>query len=151
VAALFTFGSHRAEAGIKLAWDPVPESDQITGYRIYYGHESGQYFGYVSVGKVVTYELLSFDKAQRWYFVATAYRDCTEDSFCGESAPNVYIPCPDGQICESGYSNEVVWFGSLPLATDGHLSWVEILTGQPIMDEKPEPILSSPPSEPITD
>ena len=60
-----------------LSWDPsVPTATQpavATGYKIYWGTQSGSYSNSVDVGNVVTYTLTGFQNVTTYYFAVTAY------------------------------------------------------------------------------
>ncbi len=57
-----------AAGTIKLAWDPVPDTD-LAGYHVYYGTSSGAYTASLSVGKQTTATLSNLQDCQV-YFVA---------------------------------------------------------------------------------
>jgi len=69
-----------------LAWDANSEED-LAGYRLHYGYESGVYGITIDVGNVTTYEVTGLAVDQDYYFVLTAY---------------------DTEDLESDYSNEVL-------------------------------------------
>ena len=75
---------------LTLTWDASADA-AVTGYRLYYGTNSGAYAFVTNSGLVVTQEVV-LPHAGRWFFAATA---CTRDGL------------------ESGFSEEVVW-ESLP-------------------------------------
>ena len=74
---------------VTLAWDAAPSAD-ISGYRVYYGTTSGQYFQPLgqglNAGNATTSTVTGFHSATTYYFATTAY---------------------DTLNNESGYSNEV--------------------------------------------
>jgi hypothetical protein len=77
-------------AEVSLIWDANSEPD-LAGYRLHYGIASGDYSSVVDVGNQTTYTITGLDPAETYYIAATAY------SLSG---------------LESGYSNEVIFFGS---------------------------------------
>jgi hypothetical protein len=77
---------------LTLTWDTSTDS-AVTGYRLYYGTNSGAYAFVTNCGLSVTQSVV-LPHAGRWFFAATA---CTGDGL------------------ESGFSGEVVW-ESLPAA-----------------------------------
>jgi hypothetical protein len=90
-AALFLFAmSAVAAERLTLAWDASADS-AVTGYRLYYGTNSGAYPFVTNSGLVLTQEVV-LPHAGRWFFAATAV---TKEGL------------------ESGFSQEVVW-ESLP-------------------------------------
>lgn len=88
---------------VSLAWNPA--SDQaVTGYKLYYGTNSGVYFESMDVGAVTSavVSLVSFvDSDTEWFFAATAY---------------------DSTGLESPFSNEAHWPAYPPIITGFHLS-----------------------------
>jgi uncharacterized membrane protein len=70
-------------ASIGLAWDPV---DGASGYRIYYGTQTGEYTHQEEAGSSTSHSVANLTAGAQYYFVATAY---------------------DADGYESGYSNEV--------------------------------------------
>jgi hypothetical protein len=55
-----------------LVWNAVNEPN-VTGYRIHYGTEPGQYSQVVDAGNVTTVAVTSLQRSTRYYFAATAY------------------------------------------------------------------------------
>ncbi|NIR47258.1 hypothetical protein GWO43_02170 [candidate division KSB1 bacterium] len=56
---------------VKVSWQPNTESF-LAGYKIYYGHESGNYEHEVDVG-MATERVLTLDKDHPYFFAVTAY------------------------------------------------------------------------------
>ena len=77
---------------IKLAWDPVPDTD-LSGYHVYYGTISGAYTGSVSVGKQTTAVLSNLQDCQVYYIAVKAVDSNNNESaaysneISGMSAP----------------------------------------------------------------
>lgn len=69
-----------------IAWDAV--TDPVSGYRIYYGTASGNYFQSVgqglNVGDVTTYTVTGLSSGTRYYFAATAYDPNGESTYSNE-------------------------------------------------------------------
>jgi hypothetical protein len=82
---LFAMSAIAAER-LTLAWDASTDA-AVTGYRLYYGTNSGAYPFVTNSGLSVTQSVV-LPQAGRWFFAATA---CTRDRL------------------ESGFSDEVVW------------------------------------------
>ncbi len=59
-------------ASVTLAWDPNNEPE-VTGYRLYYGTESGTYTSVIDVGNLVDRELSDLAYGTTYYFAVTAY------------------------------------------------------------------------------
>ena len=58
---------------VQLAWDPSPDAN-VTGYKIYYGTNSGSYQIIVDVGNVTNTTITLTNYAPiTTYFIATAY------------------------------------------------------------------------------
>ena len=74
-------------AQLSLIWDPSGSSG-VTGYKIYYGTESGDYSGFVDAGNATTCAIPDLVVGTTYYIAATAY---------------------DNYGHESGYSNELVY------------------------------------------
>ena len=82
----FILSPHAAyAASITLAWDPSP-SENIAGYKIYYGTESRNYsYPPVDVGNVTQCTIRGLDRNKIYYFADTAYTDDgTESPFSPE-------------------------------------------------------------------
>jgi hypothetical protein len=78
-----------AEAGngsVTLNWAGVPESD-VAGYLVYYGTESGRYFGRdsslgnspIDAGKVTSLEVTGLENGRLYYFAVSAYDESGAD------------------------------------------------------------------------
>ena len=79
-------------AQVTLAWDPSTDPT-ISGYKLYWGTQSGQYALLTDVGNSTSVVVSSLEDGATYYFAATAY---------------------DGQGDESAYSNEISY--SVPVA-----------------------------------
>ncbi len=79
-----------ADGAVKISWNANTEND-LGGYRVYYGNNSGSYPVGVSAGNVTTYTINNLTSGATYYFVLTAY---------------------DNSGNESGYSQEV--FATIP-------------------------------------
>ena len=83
VCALGIALSGQAEAGsIWLAWDAPPE--QVTGYIVHSGSQSGVYTQGVDVGNVTSYVVTGLTTGQVYYFVVQSYNDAGTSSFSAE-------------------------------------------------------------------
>ena len=107
--------------GLTLAWDANSEED-LGGYNLYWGTETGVYDDYVDVGNVTQYDI-GFLSPGTYYFVVTAYYadvpGVTNAECISAGDPDA---CCTGEwtgICdylESDDSNEVF---SIVVATNG--------------------------------
>ena len=59
-------------AQVELAWDPNTEQD-LAGYKLYYGFESGNYIYSIDVGNQASYLISDLEPNRIHYFAATAY------------------------------------------------------------------------------
>ena len=59
-------------AGVTLAWDPNIEED-LDGYVLYYGIDSGIYTEAVDIGNLTEYTLTGLEEDVVYYFSVTAY------------------------------------------------------------------------------
>ncbi|NTW36690.1 MAG: fibronectin type III domain-containing protein, partial [Syntrophobacteraceae bacterium] len=79
-------------AQVTLAWDA--NSDPVAGYRLYYGHASGNYQSNVDVGSTTTHTWSGLADGQTYHFAATAYdasnnqSDYSEELVCHTITPS---------------------------------------------------------------
>lgn len=90
---------------VKLAWDAKAPDEQVSGYKIHHGPQSGIYDVVVDVGNVVEATILSLDDYSCYYFAATAYRNA--GTYDGE----------EREYAESDYSDEAVDCEDVPTTT----------------------------------
>lgn len=64
-----------------LAWDA---SSGATGYRLYYGTNSGQYAWNVNVGTNLTATVIGLTSGRTYFFGVTAYNSTAESAFSTE-------------------------------------------------------------------
>jgi hypothetical protein len=69
-------------ASIRLAWDASPDG-RVTGYRILFGTEPGNYSGSMRVGNQTTATLTGLESGTKYYIVAVAF-----DAEGNESGPS---------------------------------------------------------------
>lgn len=85
---------------VTLAWD-ASDDEAVTGYRVYYGPDTGQYTAHIDAGDVTTATVPSLDPGATYFFAATAYTaDGTESGFSNEVTHTLAgepdpIPDPD--------------------------------------------------------
>jgi hypothetical protein len=62
---------------VTLTWDPSPASENVAGYRLYYGTSPGRYlqqFGNgIPVGNIASHKLSGLLAGTAYYFAVTAY------------------------------------------------------------------------------
>jgi hypothetical protein len=63
-----------------LAWDPNSPSENISGYRLYYGTESRSYTGVIDITNGTLKKVSKLAKGYHYYFAVTAYNDAGEES-----------------------------------------------------------------------
>jgi hypothetical protein len=112
---------------LTLAWDPNTEDD-LAGYNVYYGIQSGDYDSVIDVGNVIQYMVSDLEPDTQYYFVVTAYdtsgneSDFSEevDSITSEDPPPEPPPDPPlelvrvispngGETLKSGGTQTIVW------------------------------------------
>ncbi|MEA1901053.1 MAG: fibronectin type III domain-containing protein [Thermodesulfobacteriota bacterium] len=80
-------------AVVTLKWDPNPESENVTGYKVYYGYSSRHDENYefkINVGNQTTYTIPVLKSGQVYYFAVTAYIEGYESPFSDEIV--YYVP-----------------------------------------------------------
>lgn len=111
-------------AEVTLAWDPNPESENVTGYKVYYGYSSKNYEINFNVGNQTTYTISGLESGQVYYFAVTAYNEGYESSFSEEI--DYYIPestvdtVTDGDTDGDGLTDdkEITFYGTDPNNAD---------------------------------
>jgi hypothetical protein len=74
---------------VTLAWGRSPDSD-VTGYRIYYGVESGIYTNSISAGNATTSAVTGLASGVTYFFVVTAYNSIGLESLPSNEVS--YVP-----------------------------------------------------------
>jgi len=73
LASIIIFSSVAAySAQVTLAWDPNAEQN-LAGYKLYYGFESGNYTYSIDAGNQLSYSISDLEPNRLHYFAATAY------------------------------------------------------------------------------
>jgi hypothetical protein len=75
-------------SALTLAWDPNTEDD-LAGYKVYYGLQSGNYDSVIDVGNVTEYTVTDLTSETRYYFVVTAYDTSLNESGFSEEVSGV--------------------------------------------------------------
>jgi len=113
--------SHAAQ--VTLAWDPSPTQDVI-GYKIYYGASSHNYTVNVDVGKVTMYTISTLESGKTYYLAATAYDiDRIESDFTNELAYTVPSECTYSISPTSQSFNASGGSGTVNVTTPSGCSW----------------------------
>ena len=81
--ALLLFVSNVYAGQVTLAWDPV-SAPSLSGYRLYYGQNSGSYSSQLDAGTQTTYTVSGLTDGQTYYFAVTAYDADEESDFSNE-------------------------------------------------------------------
>ena len=58
---------------VTLEWDPA--DGDVSGYKLYYGNESGNYDNVIDVGNTTVYTVEGLEEGKVYYFSATSYND----------------------------------------------------------------------------
>ena len=76
---LALFPAHLAASAFTLAWDPNTEND-LAGYKVYYGTQSGSYDFAIDAGNTTYYTVTRLEPETRYYFALTAYDTSRNES-----------------------------------------------------------------------
>jgi hypothetical protein len=68
-----------AASALTLAWDPNTEDD-LAGYNVYYGTQTGDYDFVIDVGDTTQYTVTDLDPETQYYFTVTAYDTSSNES-----------------------------------------------------------------------
>ena len=131
--ALLLFVSNAYAGQVTLAWDAV-SAPSLSGYRLYYGQNSGSYSSQLDAGTQTTYTVSGLTDGQTYYFAVTAYDADEESAFSNEVS--VTIPTPGVQLSTNpstvptGGTVTATWSGiASPTTTD----WIGLyMAGPPI-------------------
>lgn len=70
-------------AAITISWDNATD-EEVLGYHLYYGFQSGVYTDYIDTGNRPRYTLEGLDPGETWYFAVTAYTSEAESAYSSE-------------------------------------------------------------------
>lgn len=70
--ALVATPAYTARGKIRLAWDASRDTT-VTGYRVYYGGQSGNYTNSANVGSVLAATITGLEEGVKYYFACHAY------------------------------------------------------------------------------
>jgi hypothetical protein len=88
---LASFPTGVAASALTLAWDPNTEND-LAGYKVYYGVQSGNYDAIIDVGNVTQCTVTDLEPETRYYFAVTAYDTSLNESGFSEEVSGVTDP-----------------------------------------------------------
>ena len=141
LASIIIFSSVVAHsAQVTLAWDPNTEQN-LAGYKLYYGFESGNYVYSIDVGNQPSYSISDLEPNRLHYFAATAYdNNGNESDFSEEityltpsgNMPPVANAGPDQTVTE-GYTITLSGLNSSD-PDDGIASYLWEQTGGPAVN-----------------
>jgi hypothetical protein len=77
--AIFAMHGHTATK-VTLAWDPNSPSENVVGYKLYFGTESGVYTAVIDTANGTMKSVDKLKKGMVYYFAATAYNGLGEES-----------------------------------------------------------------------
>jgi hypothetical protein len=102
-AVLIGFSSGALAAQAVLAWNASTDSS-VTGYKVYYGTQSGTYQAPIGAGNNTTYTLTGLSASQTCYLAVTAYSSTQESPYSQEMACDFITAGTDsnGQITPVG-------------------------------------------------
>jgi len=96
VLCLFVDAARATQSDVTLNWDASP-SGNVSGYRVYFGAESGNYTNMTDVGNATTDTISGLEDGVTYYFVVSAY-DATgiESDFSNEATytPSISVAPP---------------------------------------------------------
>jgi len=131
---IYTPAGHAAR--VTLAWDPNPSEQDVVGYKIYYGKESGNYTNTVKVRSKTQKTVVRLKKGINYYFALTAYNTAgIESGFSGEVMVNTctYQISPEKKIFSATGGTDTVKVVTQPAcewAAASGASWLTILEGE---------------------
>jgi hypothetical protein len=80
LASLVLFAQYAHCGSVTLAWDPNSPSENIAGYKLYYGTESGYYTGVIDIANGTLRKVSKLAKGYHYYFAVTAYNQEGQES-----------------------------------------------------------------------
>ncbi len=124
---LALFPGRLGASALTLAWDPNTEDD-LAGYSVYYGIQSGNYDSVIDAGNVAQYTVSNLEPETHYYFAVTAYDTSGNESDLSEEVGSITSedpppnPPPDpplevvsvispngGETLRSGGTQTIVW------------------------------------------
>lgn len=80
LASLVLFAQPAHCGAVMLAWDPNSPSENIAGYKLYYGTESRSYSGFIDITNGTLKKVSKLAKGTHYYFAVTAYNQAGQES-----------------------------------------------------------------------
>jgi hypothetical protein len=121
ITTLFCSAAHGVQ--ITLAWDPSSNST-VTGYKLYWGTQSGQYALLADVGNTTTETVADLQAGTTYYFAATAYNaKGTESTHSNEAAYTVPTGCTYSISPASKTFAQPGGTGTIGVTTQSGCSW----------------------------
>jgi hypothetical protein len=87
---------------VTLAWDPNEE--EVAGYRLYYGRESGNYSTMIDVREDERCRVMDLEDRRKYFFVVTAYDSNNRESLPSEEIDYPYN-APINLLINSGFES----------------------------------------------
>ncbi len=124
---------------LQISWNPNTESD-LSGYKIYYGNESGAYTSYVNVRNNTSVVVDGFFEGRTYYLAVTAYDYSGNESGYSPEV-SVYIPDNGTGILDTLFSWVANLFSGLN-ETDSQFSQYSLKDFSEIAPEEIEYLLN---------
>ena len=70
---LYFLSSAAHAANVTLEWDPGPSTAYVSGYKVYYGTNTGSYEHVLNIGNHTSCEISGLTEGKRYYFSAATY------------------------------------------------------------------------------
>jgi hypothetical protein len=135
LASLALFAQHAYCGAVTLAWDPNSPSENIAGYKLYYGTESRSYSGMIDITNGTLKKVSKLEKGYHYYFAVTAYDEAGQESdFSEELTVNTctYKLSPSRKTFkpEGGVSTvKVVTQSNCDWTATSGADWLQIMDG----------------------
>ncbi len=135
LASLVLFAQHAYCGAVTLAWDPNSPSENIAGYKLYYGTESRSYSGMIDITNGTLKKVSKLEKGYHYYFAVTAYDEAGQESdFSEELTVNTctYKLSPSRKTFkpEGGVSTvKVVTQSNCDWTATSGADWLQIMDG----------------------
>jgi len=95
VSCSILFEEKAFAAGVQISWSANPSSDEVAGYRVYYGTASRRYINVKIAGQTTCYDIEGLQEGVTYYFAVTAYDASLNES---EYSDEVSISIPKSNI-----------------------------------------------------
>lgn len=132
----YVFAPPAHSAAITLAWDPNSPSENIAGYRLYYGTESRNYSSVIDITNGTLKKVNRLAKGNQYYFAVTAYNGAGQESDFSEElvvntctyklSPRKKTFKPEGGVA----TVKVTTQPACPWTASTESEWLEIMDGE---------------------